>query len=93
MILDKKCDIYISSCDEDGGICHFKTDGNGGVVFKKMYRADRPMYLIKDGGKLYCLLREPFSNSENSGLVSYDISGGGSLENPSEPITTHGKVA
>lgn len=93
MILDKKCDIYISSCDKDGGICHFKTDGNGGVVFKKMYRADRPMYLIKDGGKLYCLLREPFSDSENSGLVSYDISGGGSLENPSEPITTHGKVA
>lgn len=86
-------DIYISSCDKDGGIYHYKMEKNGSVKFCKKYILDRPMYAVISDKKLYVLLRTPFENSEDSAVMHFDINSDGSLENPSELLSTKGKVA
>lgn len=53
---------------------------------------DRPMYMTISEGKMYILLRAPFSD-ETSGLISYDISAEGTLTNPSGILSTRGVVA
>lgn len=93
MILSEQYNIYVTACDENGGIYHIRSDGKGNAEIKNFYRADRPMYLIVNGGKLHCLLRAPFEGSENSGLVTYDIAPDGGLENPTDIISTKGEVA
>lgn len=93
MILNHRFNLYISSCAGDGGIYHYQTDGNGEVALKGIYGIDRPMYISIRGNKLRCLLRAPFSDSNESGLVSYDIKPDGSLSGQTEPQSTKGVVA
>ena len=93
MILTKCYNIYISSCCQDGGIYHYRSDGEGNIVLQKKYDMDRPMYLILCGDKLHCLLRAPFENSNDSGLITYQIAEDGSLYNPSKIQSTKGVVA
>lgn len=85
--------IYIASCSEDGGIYQYRLLGNGNVEFVNFTAMDRPMYMIISKGKMYVLLRAPFSDSKDSGLVSYDILENGQLVNPSEIVSTKGEVA
>lgn len=84
--------IYIASCDEKGGIYYLKNNGTKLEVLQKT-DIDRPMFLAIEGDKLYAVLRAPFENSDESGLISYDILPDGTLENPSEIIPTGGEVA
>lgn len=94
MILSKCCNIYISSCCEDGGIYHYKSDGKGNIIFQKKYELDRPMYLIICEDRLHCLLRAPFGEGNNdSGLITFQIAEDGSLYAPSELQSTQGIVA
>ncbi len=51
------------------------------------------MYMVKSEKKLYILLRAPFPESAESGLVVYDIDESGKLKNPSEIVSTKGEVA
>jgi len=83
--------IYIASCTEDGGIFHYKLF-NGNFVLHDITKMDRPMYMIIDNQKMYIVLRAPFENGE-SGVIVYNIAEDGSLNNPTEIISTKGEVA
>ena len=53
---------------------------------------DRPMYTAIKNNKLYAVLRRPFKNSTDSGVVSFDIAKNGKLENQSMIFPTKGAV-
>lgn len=85
-------DIYIASCDKEGGIYQYRCSREGELKFVSYTRMDRPMYMIVQDHKMHILLREPFGN-EKSGLITYEINDQGSLEHPTEIISTRGKGA
>ena len=84
-------DIYVASCVETGGIYHYRFR-NGGFYLAEVEKLDRPMYMIIDDRKMYIVLRAPFEDG-TSGVVVYDIAEDGKLINPSELVSTKGKVA
>lgn len=86
-------DLYIASCAENGGIYHFKTNENADITFCEKTDFDRPMYMTADNNKMYILLRAPFENSNESGLITCDIDENGKLVNPSNTVSTKGVVA
>lgn len=83
--------IYIASCEKDGGIFHYRLENNK-LRMVRLTPADRPMYMTIYNNRMYVLLRAPFENDE-SGLVVYDIAFDGSLKKRAEPISTKGVVA
>ena len=85
--------IYIAACDENGGIYHYTQNNDGSLNKIEFFPLDRPMYLTISDGRMYVILREPFENSTDSGVFSYEITNDGALKNPSEIISTRGKVA
>lgn len=84
--------LYIASCDKEGGIYHYTESENGKWELSDITHMDRPMYMVESDNKMHIILREAFDNGE-SGLVSYDINADGSLSNPTEPMSTKGIVA
>lgn len=93
MIFSGHCNIYIASCEEEGGIYHYQSDGVGNIILQKKYSFDRPMHMIISENRLYCLLRAPFKNRKESGLVSFHIEENGSLSCASTVQNTEGMVA
>lgn len=85
--------VYICACAPEGGVYHYILNKEGNLVFQDRILLDRPMYLVRDGQKLYALLRAPFQNSTNSGLVSIPLDADGRMGAPSTPQSTHGVVA
>lgn len=88
----KKKNLYIASCDIDGGIYRYTEGENGKWEFSELTKMDRPMYMITEGDKMHVILRDPYDKKE-SGLISYDINDDGSLSNPTEIVSTKGEVA
>lgn len=84
--------LYVASCSPKGGIFQYKIH-NGNIEFINKTEMDRPMYMVVSKEKMYVLLREPFRNNSESGLIAYDIDADGKLINPSNVITTKGEVA
>ena len=93
MIHNQPYNIYIASCDKNGGIYRFGMDKNGTLKKIGFFSMDRPMYMTIKDGKMYILLRAPFKDNNESGLVVYDIDGNGDLVNPSDIVSTKGEVA
>lgn len=85
-------DIYVASCDTDGGICRFSVSESGELLPLEKTPLDRPMYMIESDGVMHVLQRETYPSGE-SGLVSFRIAEGGELTAPSEVISTRGRVA
>ena len=86
--------LYIASCDKEGGIYHYRMDkDNGDVSLKGFVSLDRPTYMYVSEDRLYALMKAPFCNTKESGLITYDIRSDGSLANPSDVISTHGEAA
>lgn len=83
--------VYIASCEKDGGIFHYLFS-DGRLSFKSYTHMDRPMYMQINNNKMHILLREYFATGE-SGLVVYDIDKDGRLYNPSEVSSTKGLVS
>lgn len=92
MIQKQHHNIYIASCEKDGGIYQYRLMGDGTCEAVSFTRADRPMYMTMANGRLYVLLLAPFKNEE-SGLVVYDVAEDGSLKNPSDILSTRGTEA
>lgn len=82
--------MYVASCVPDGGIYHYVYE-NGRMQAVSKTAADRPMYLALRDNRLYAVLREPFADSTNSGVCSWDMDGDGNLCNQSEIISTGGR--
>lgn len=85
--------VYIASCTGDGGIYQYHMYGDGKLELVEKTALDRPMYMIVDNNKMYIVLRAPFEESQDSGVVVYDIDSDGRLINPSEIQSTCGEVA
>ncbi len=85
--------VYIASCSPTGGIFQYSLSEDGKLTFVKSTECDRPMYAVIDKGRMYVLLRAPFECSDESGLISYDVACDGSLEKPTDVISTKGVVA
>lgn len=62
----------------------------GELECRRKLPCDSPMYLARDDGKLYALLRAPFSESADSGLIVFDEVSGKAL---GAPTSTLGEVA
>ena len=73
MILNRRYDLYISSCCDDGGIYHCTLDRNGEIKIAEKAEIKKPMYTVINGNKLYTVLRRPFDDSSHSGIMSFDI--------------------
>lgn len=93
MIRKQHYNIYIASCEKDGGIYQYHLFKDGSLKKVGFTPMDRPMYMAVDNKKMYILLRAPFESSNESGLVIYDMDSDGGLKNPSEIIPTKGEVA
>ena len=84
--------LYILSCERTesgGGIYSFELETNG--AFKKLayFPCDRPMYAAKCDKGLCILLRQPFSDSEDSGYFYIDDN----LQNATAVESTKGRIA
>lgn len=84
--------LYIASCDKEGGIYRYTENENGKFEFAEVVKMDRPMYMITEGDKMHIILRDPYDKRE-SGLVTYDISADGKLSSPTDIASTKGEVA
>ena len=93
MIHNPLYNIYIASCTNDGGIYQYHLYDDGSLKLQSFTQMDRPMYMAAENNKMYIVLRSPFIESNESGLVTYDISPVGKLQKPSGIISTKGEVA
>lgn len=82
--------IYVSSCCEDGGIYVFDKE-NSQLKQTQFMPVDRPMYSVIDNNKLYVILRAPFEDNQNSGVISFDIDENGHLCNRKDISSTLGE--
>ena len=83
--------IYIASCGKESGIYHYIVKDDK-ITFESITHLDRVMYMCIEGQKLYAILREPFEDNKNSGIVSFDIADDGTLINQSDITSTMGEV-
>lgn len=84
--------LYFASCVRDGGIWHY-TLQDGTLHREGKTPCDRPMYLYAEDGKLWALLRRPFADGEESGLLSFTLDPEGHPVQAGEPVSTRGVVA
>lgn len=84
--------LYVASCVKNGGILHYIYE-SGELQQKGKVTCDRPMYFHLRNGSMQVLLRQPFSNNQNSGILSYDIEKDGTMEQKGCIIDTKGIVA
>ena len=85
--------VYIASCDEKGGIYHYALREDGRLCEKSFTPLDHPMFLHIYNNRMYAVLRSPFENSKESGLISFDIAEDGALRDPSDVVSTKGEVS
>lgn len=81
--------IYIAECDQNGGVYTYDLYADGRAVLLSKTDADRPMYLAKQNGKLYVLLREAFP-SNMSGLAVYGLDAAGNIKEKLYTVPVHG---
>ncbi len=82
--------VYFASCVVDGGIYHYRMLPDGQLVFIDRTVCDRPMYMIQEDSQLHAVLREPFGDCADSGLISWEIAADGRLGKASEIVSTKG---
>lgn len=83
--------LYIAACAEDGGVYRYEMKA-GIPSFVDKLPCDRPMFLATEGNSMHILLRAPFADSEDSGVITCSILADGRLFAPSAPISTQGVV-
>ena len=86
-------DIYIASCTEDGGIYRYTLTEDGKLIFVDKTSFDRPMYMTIENNKMYVVLRAPFKENNESGVVTLNINEDGALSDISRCVSTKGEVA
>ena len=93
MIHNPLYNIYIASCTNGGGIYQYHLYDDGCLKLRNFTQMDSPMYMASENNSMYILLRSPFSESKESGLVVCGISTDGKLQAPTGIISTKGEVA
>lgn len=85
--------LYVASCTEDGGIFEYRVTETGRAEEVGFTPMDRPMYMAIANGRMHILLRAPFDEGRESGLVVCDMDREGHLRMPTAPVSTQGEVA
>lgn len=86
----KRCsDFLVASCTEDGGVYCYRLYDDGYIEKTGKIPLEKPMYLAKDNGRFFAVLRSPFKENDHSGIVSFDIESNRVL---CEPFSTNGEV-
>lgn len=58
-----------ASCDPDGGMYRYRLYGDGRLEVIQKIPMDRPMYFAHENGLLYAVLRAPFPENADSGIL------------------------
>lgn len=66
-------DFWVASCTPDGGAYRFRLYEDETVVLLDSIPMPAPMFLALQGELLWAILRAPFSDSKDSGVIAYDI--------------------
>jgi 6-phosphogluconolactonase len=85
--------VYIAACAQNGGIYHYTMDENGVLTEKDVTPCPSPMYLVKEGNRLYAPLRGGESEKNESFLVTFAVNGDGSLCQEDGSLSTKGSCA
>ena len=81
--------LYVASCAEDGGIYQLRFDGTQ-LGVHDFTPCPMPMYLFSSGDRLRAVLRHPFHEGQESGVVTYHVANDGSLSQISAVQSTKG---
>ena len=92
MILSQHYNLYISSCHENGGIYHCNLNRNGEIEICDKLSLPKVMYTVIKNNSLYAILRSPFSENNDSGIVRIDLCENGSMRTVGEIHSTKGEV-
>ena len=84
--------IYIASAVPDGGIYRYTAEENG-LALADFFPCPTPMYFVREGALLYVILRDPFEQTKESGLIRFCIEKDGKLTRLDGPVSTCGEVA
>lgn len=88
----KSYHLYIASCVPDGGIYHYRLQGETLTPLGKT-PCPSPMFLDAAPEDVWAVLRCPFPGSSESALQRFPLDSRGNLGKPDEPISTKGVVA
>lgn len=83
-------DFFVASCVDDGGVYHYRLYDDGKTELNRKIGMPSPMYLCLEKDNLYAVLRSPFDESDESGIVSFDTN---TWELKQGVISTLGQVA
>ena len=92
MILSQRYNLYISSCHKEGGIYHCILTQNGQIEICEKISLPMVMYTVIEKNNLYALLRTPFIENNNSGIVRINLRENGSMTKTNEMFSTKGRV-
>ena len=92
MILSQRYNLYISSCDENGGIYHCILNRNGEIEICDKLVLPKVMYTVIENNSIYAILRAPFSKNNDSGIVRIDLCEDGRMGAVSKIQSTKGEV-
>ena len=83
------CDFLVASCVPEGGILRYSLFADGSVLPVDRIAMPSPMFFTQAGGRLWAVLRDPFADSEDSGIAAFDPRSGDCLQ---ETVSTRGAV-
>ena len=83
-------DFLVASCVPDGGVYRYRLHYDEKIEFKQKISMPSPMYLQLEKNSLWAVLRNPFSESKESGTAEYDVDTGRQISNV---FSTRGEVA
>lgn len=66
-------DFWVASCTPQGGIYRYRLSRDGEMEQLQKLPMPSPMYLQCTKDRLWALLRAPFQDSEESGLMTFDL--------------------
>lgn len=84
--------FYFASCTSDGGVYHYIWK-NRELQFLEKWGCDCPMYLLIEGKRMWILLRQPFKETPESGVVTCLLDRKGRIKENGEAISSEGLVA
>ncbi len=83
--------IYVTNCDENGGICHYILE-NGELNYRETLKLDRAMYTVISENRFFVLLRDLEKGDGFGGVVEGEIDSEGRMKLTSTPLSSHGVV-
>ena len=83
------CNFYAASCERCGGVYEYVLFDDGAAECIRVLPCDSPMYLARGEGTLYVLLRAPFADSNESGVLMLSEATGEAI---CDTVSTFGEV-